>query len=199
MQAGRARVCWPQVALFAPAAVGGALAGTLANRAVSGTAVLLAFVPVLFAAALMMWRWAGEDTGAAEEACPALEPPRTLLAGALVGGLTGFFGVGGGFLVVPMLALGMRFPLRRAIGTWLVIVALVSLAALAAHLWRSAELDADVTLGMAAGCVAGALIGTQLGERLPKRTLGHAFALLVAVAGLYVLVATVVSGGPPGG
>ena len=198
VQAGRARVCWPQVGLFAPAAVAGAVLGTLGNQAVRGTAVLLAFVPVLFAAAAMMWRRAGGGSEATEEACPALEPPRTLMAGAVVGALTGFFGVGGGFLVVPMLALGMRFPLRRAIGTSLVIVALVSLAALAAHIWQSAELDAGVTLGMASGCVAGALIGTRLGERLPQRTLAHAFALLVSIAGLYVLLATVLSGGPPG-
>jgi uncharacterized membrane protein YfcA len=51
---------------------------------------------------------------------------------------------------------------------------------------------------MAGGCVAGALIGTRLGERLPQRTLGHAFALLVAIAGVYVLLATVLTGGPPG-
>ena len=198
VQAGRARVCWPQVGLFAPAAVAGAVAGTFANQAISGTAVLLAFVPVLFAAAFMMWRRRGGAPEAAKDACPALDAPRTLVAGALIGALTGFFGVGGGFLVVPMLALAMRFPLRRAIGTSLVIVALVSLAALAAHLWRSAELDTGLTLGMAGGCMAGALIGTRLGERLPQRTLAHAFALLVAVAGLYVLVETVLAGGPPG-
>lgn len=198
VNAGRARVCWPQVALFAPAAVGGAVAGTLANKAVSGTAVLLAFVPVLLAAAVMMWPRAGASPEGAEDACPALDARRTLVAGAAIGVLTGFFGVGGGFLVVPALALGMRFPLRRAIGTSLVIVALVSLAALAAHVWRSAELDTGVTLGMAAGCVAGALIGTRLGERLPQETLARAFALLVAVAGLYVLLATAIAGGPPG-
>jgi hypothetical protein len=197
-QAGRARVCWRQVALFAPAAVGGAVAGTFANKAISGTAVLLAFVPVLFGAAVMMWRRTGGGPEAAAGACPALDAPRTLLAGALIGVLTGFFGVGGGFLIVPMLALGMRFPLRRAIGTSLVIVALVSLAALAAHLWRSADLDTSLTLGMAGGCVAGALIGTRLGERLPQRMLAQAFALLVAIAGLYVLLATVLTGGPPG-
>lgn len=198
VQAGRARVCWPQVGLFAPAAVGGAVVGTFANEAVNGTAVLFAFVPVLFVAAILMWRRAGADAAATGDACPALDAPRTLMAGALIGALTGFFGVGGGFLVVPMLALGMRFPLRRAIGTSLVIVALVSLAALGAHLWRSAELDTGVTLGMAGGCVVGALLGARLGERLPQRTLAHAFALLVAVAGLYVLLATVLTGGPPG-
>lgn len=199
VQAGQARVCWPQVALFAPAAVCGAGAGALASAAVSGTVVLLAFVPVLFGAAALTWRRAADEDTGAEGTCPPLDHRRTLAAGVAVGALTGFFGVGGGFLVVPMLALGMRFPLRRAIGTSLVIVALVSLAALAVHLGRSSELDAPVAFGMAAGCAAGALLGTRLADRLPRRTLGHAFALLVAVSGLYVLVATLVAGGPPGG
>jgi len=196
--ARRARVCWAQVGLFAPAAVGGTVAGTFANKAVSGTAVLLAFVPVLLAAAFMMWRRAGEHPEGGEDACPALDARRTLAAGALIGALTGFFGVGGGFLVVPVLSLGMHFPLRRAIGTSLVIVAVVSLAALAAHLWRSPELDTVLTLEMASGCVVGALIGTRLGERLPQATLAHAFALVIAVSGLYVLLAIVLGGGPPG-
>src|SRR5688500_20273460 len=50
--ASRTRVCWPQVGVLAPAAVGGAVAGTFANRAVTGAALLLAFAPVLLAAAV---------------------------------------------------------------------------------------------------------------------------------------------------
>ena len=79
-----------------------------------------------------------------------------LAAGVTVGLLTGFFGVGGGFLVVPMLALAMRFPLRRAIGTSLVIVGFVSLAGLGAHLARDADLDTGVAAAMAVSCAAGA-------------------------------------------
>jgi hypothetical protein len=197
-QASRARVCWRQVTLFAPAALTGALAGTLANAAVSGAALLLAFVPVLFTAAAFTWRRAGAGSGG-DESCPPVDAGRTLFAGLIVGLLTGFFGVGGGFLVVPMLALALRFPLRRAIGTSLVIVAFVSLAALAAHLWRDADLEPSVVAAMALGCAAGALAGVSLGERLPQRTLGHAFALLVAAVGVYILIASAWLGGPPSG
>lgn len=198
-QASRARVCWPQVAVFTPAAIGGAVLGTLGNQSVSGTAILLAFVPVLFAAAIAIWRRAGEEEASADSSCPALAKPRTLAAGLSVGVLTGFFGVGGGFLVVPALALAMRLPLRRAIATSLVIVATVSLAALAAHLWRSAALDADVTIAMAAACVTGSLIGVRLGASLPRRTLGHAFAALVALVAIYLLAAIALGGGAPSG
>jgi uncharacterized membrane protein YfcA len=196
VQAGQARVCWAQVGVLAPAALLGTVGGTLANEAVSGAALMFAFVPVLLAAAAFTWRRAASDpTG--EHACPPLETGRTVAGGLAVGALTGFFGVGGGFLVVPMLALLMHFPLRQAIGTSLVIVGFVSLAGLAAHLWRDATLDGPVTAGMAAGCAAGALAGALIGERLPQRTLAHAFAVLVAGVGVYILVAGAL-GGPPG-
>jgi uncharacterized protein len=194
-QASRARVCWPQVTLFAPAALAGAVAGTVAGAAVSGAALLLGFVPVLFAAAAFTWRRAGADYGG-DESCPPVDARRTLAAGLLVGVLTGFFGVGG-FLVVPMLALALRFPLRRAIGTSLVIVAFVSLAGLAVHLWHSADLAASSVTAMALGCAAGALAGARLGEHVPRRTLGHAFALLAATVGVYILVASAWLGGAP--
>jgi len=143
-QAARAQVCWPQVAVFAPAALVGAVVGTLAGEAVSAAALLIGFVPVLFAAAAFTWRRAdagGED----DRSCPPLAGGHALVAGLVVGLLTGFFGVGGGFLVVPILVLAMRFPLRRAIGTSLVIVGFVSIAGLAAHVWRGSDFDAGAT------------------------------------------------------
>ena len=197
-QAANARVCWPQVALFAPAALGGAVIGTLAGEAVSDGVLLIGFVPVLLAAAAFTWSRAGSG-GDEDRACPPLDRDRTLIAGLTVGLLTGFFGVGGGFLIVPMLALAMRFPLRRAIGTSLVIVGFVSFAALVAHLLRSHDLDVPVAASMALACASGALAGARLGERLPQRRLGHAFALLLAAVGGYILVAAALLGGPPGG
>lgn len=196
-QASRAEVCWAQVALFAPAALAGAVAGTVASQAAGELVLLVGFVPVLFAAAAFTWRRV--DVGAEEDrSCPPLDRGRTLLAGLAVGLLTGFFGVGGGFLVVPMLALAMRFPLRRAIGTSLVIVAWVSLAGLAAHLWRGSHLDPGATAAMAAACAAGALAGARLAARIPQRKLGHAFAVLLTAVGVYILIASALLGGAPG-
>jgi uncharacterized membrane protein YfcA len=186
-QAGRARVCWSHVRVFAPAVVAGSFAGTLANEAVNGTAILIAFVPMLLSAAWFTWRRTRTPDDAGEE-CPPLEAVRTLAAGSSVGVLTAFFGVGGGFLIVPMLALALRFPLRRAIGTSLVIIGLASVVALAGHLWRSDDLNAGLTIVMAGGCAVGAVAGTFLGARLPQRLLGSCFAILVAGVGAYVLV-----------
>lgn len=197
-QASRALLCWPQVAVFAPAALAGVVAGTIANEAVGGEVLLLAFVPVLVAAAVFTWRRAGAASGI-EGSCPPLDRRRTSVAGLAVGGLTGFLGVGGGFLVVPLLALAMGFPLRRAIGTSLVIVGLVSLAGLAVHLWLGAELDAGPAATMALGCAIGALAGARLAARLPQRTLGRAFALLLVAVGAYIVLASALTGGVVGG
>jgi uncharacterized protein len=90
-----------------------------------------------------------------------------------------------------MLVLAMRFPLRRAIGTSLVIVGVVSLAALAAHLWREADVDAGVAVVMAAACAVGAVAGAHLADRLPQRRLGHAFAVLLAGVAISMVVASV--------
>jgi uncharacterized membrane protein YfcA len=197
VQASRARVCWPQVVLFAPAAVVGVVLGTLGGQAVGDAALLIGFVPVLLGAAGFTWRRASA-AGEADRACPPLDRGRTLIAGVSVGLLTGFFGVGGGFLVVPMLALAMRFPLRRAVGTSLVIVGFVSLVGLGAHLSRGVEVDVGIALAMAGACAAGASLGARLCERLPQRALGHAFAVLLAGVGLYMVLAGTLLGGPPG-
>ncbi len=67
-------------------------------------------------------------------ACPPLRLPRDLVAGAAVGLVTGFFGVGGGFLIVPTLAIALAFTMRTAVGTSLAIITATSLLGLAAHL-----------------------------------------------------------------
>ena len=184
-QVDRGQVCWPQVAVFAPAAVAGTLLGTLANDVVAAKPLLIGFAAVMLAAAWFTWHKADAPEGS-DAACPPLQTARTLAAGLAVGSLTGLFGVGGGFLVVPLLALAMRFPLRRAIGTSLVIVGFVSLVGLVMHLAHRGELDAGLTAVMAAGCAAGGLAGSRLSAHVPRATLGHAFALLVAGVAVYV-------------
>ena len=187
-QAWRAQVCWVHVVMFAPGALGGAVAGTFANEAVGGEVLLLAFVPVLLAAAAFTWRRAeGSDDG--DEGCPPLDRRRTFAAGVAVGALTGFLGVGGGFLIVPILILGMRFPLRRAFGTSLVIVGFVALAGLGAHLWRGADLEVGPAAAMALGCALGAVAGVRWAARLPRRALGRTFAVLLVAVAAFVLAA----------
>lgn len=197
------RVCWRHAGSFTAAALPGIVAGTLVAEVVSGALLLAGFALVMLAAARTTWRRASEpaeDDGDWERggACPPLRLPRDAAAGAAVGFVTGFFGVGGGFLVVPTLAIALAFTMRTAIGTSLVIITATSLLALVTHLIAGRGIDGEIAAGMAVACVVGAIGGAAIAGRLPQRTLGRAFAGLVTAVAAYLLVSVTVMGGPPG-
>jgi uncharacterized membrane protein YfcA len=108
-------------------------------------------------------------------------------AGAATGLLTGFFGVGGGFLIVPALTLGVSLPLALAVGTSLLVIALTSGVALAAHL-ASGGLNPQLAAGFAGAAVVGAVAGQHLHTRVPETTLRRLFAALLLTVGLAVLL-----------
>ena len=74
------------------------------------------------------------------------------------------------------------------------IVGFVSVAGLAVHLWRGAEVDAGLTAAMALGCAIGALAGARLAARVPQRTLGRSFSMLLVAVGAYLLVVSALPG-----
>jgi uncharacterized membrane protein YfcA len=116
-----------------------------------------------------------------------------------VGFLSGLFGVGGGFLIVPALTAGLAFSIRAAIGTSLAVITLISTVGVAVHLASGRSMDAELALVMGAATFAGAAGGAALSPRLPQRALARGFAcLVIAVAG-YLLVSVAFLGGPPGG
>jgi uncharacterized membrane protein YfcA len=194
----RGHVCWRLALTFsAPAAVG-ALAGSVANGAVSARVLVLAFVPVMLVAAGSTWQRAcSTDAHEALDPCPPVQTTKLLLAGAGVGLMTGFFGVGGGFLIVPALTLWLGVCFRRAVATSLVIITLTGLAALASHLAAGAHLDVPVTVALAVATGAGSRTGTHLGPRVPQAMLGRGFAVVVAAIAAFLLVDTLALGGPP--
>ncbi len=197
--AARGHVCWRVALTFtAPAAVG-SLVGTVASTAVSPAALILAFVPVMLLAAGATWQRAA--SGASEDVgrCPEVPARRVVVAGVAIGGLTGFFGVGGGFLIVPVLTLWFDFSFLRAVATSLVIITLTGCAALASHITFGAAVDLPVTIALSLATGAGALVGTRYAQRVPQATLGRAFAVVVTLLALVLLVDTLALGGPPTG
>ena len=190
-------VCWRIAGGFAAPAAVGALAGALANGAVSAQALILAFVPVMVVAALATWRRAGIDPGGDDSGCPHVALGRLLLGGALVGALTGFFGVGGGFMIVPVLTLWYGVGFRRSVATSLVIITLTGVAGLTSHLLTGAAPPVAVTAALALTTMAGAVFGSAVADRLPQAALGRAFALIVAALAVFLLVDVVALGGPP--
>ena len=198
------RVCWRHAGSFTAAALPGIALGTLAAEVVSGALLLAGFALVMLAAAHATWRKADNrdaDPDATWEgggACPPLRLLRDFVAGAAVGVVTGFFGVGGGFLIVPTLAIVLAFTMRTAVGTSLVIITATSLLGLAAHLVAGRSVEVDVTAALTVACVAGAVAGATLTSRIPQRALGHGFALLVVAVATYLLISAAFLGGPPG-
>ena len=196
------RVCWRHAAAFTAAALPGIIAGTALGNIISGTGLVAGFAIVMLAAAAATWRKASaehaDDDDGQGHTCPALRLGRDVSAGLAVGFLTGFFGVGGGFIIVPALAVALAFSMRNAIGTSLAIITTTSVLGVITHLAAGRSLELDLTAVLAAACVVGALAGARLSSRVPQQTLGRAFAgLVVAVAG-YLLVSAAFLGGPPG-
>jgi len=194
----RGHVCWRVALTFTAPAAAGSLLGTVANTAVSPEALILAFVPVMLVAAGATWQRAA--TGHSDETggCPDVRLRAVVVAGVAVGLLTGFFGVGGGFLIVPVLTLWLGFSFRRAVATSLVIITLTGCAALAGHLAIGAAVDVPVTIALSLATGVGALVGTIYAQRVPQAVLGRAFAVVVALLALVLLVDTLALGGPPG-
>jgi uncharacterized protein len=186
------RVCWRVGLAFAGAGAFGSLGGTALNRVVDARALLLGFALLLLAAAFAMLR--GRTSSASRPAPVHVAWGRVLVAGTATGVLTGFFGVGGGFVIVPALMLAVGLPLTAAIGTSLLVIALTSAVALGAHL-ASGGIDVPLSAAFASAAIAGAIAGTHLQGRIPERVLRSAFAaLMIAVAALLVVANSSVLG-----
>lgn len=184
-------VKWRCAAVFAVAGVLGALAGSSAAKALDGQKLLALFgVVMVMVGAVMLRRRAG---GSNPDVRLSSETARELLPylvgiGFSVGVFSGFFGIGGGFLIVPGLMVATGMPLTYAIGTSLVGVAAFGAATAASYAisglvdWSLAGL---FVLGGVLGGVLGSLLGKALAAR--KQMLGTLFASLVIVVGLYIV------------
>ncbi len=112
--------------------------------------------------------------------------------GLLIGWLTGFFGVGGGFLSVPALMFFVGFPIRVAIGTSLLITAFMSVAGIAGHL-QQGTVDLGLVALMAAGSVAGLVVGAKVARLTSPAGLTKSFALLTLVVSLSLIIHSAVN------
>ena len=107
--------------------------------------------------------------------------------GACVGVLTGFLGVGGGFLIVPALVMLVGLPMRQAVGTSLIVIAMNSLAGFLGHL-NTAPIDMAMVAVFVASGFAGAFAGACLAKIIPPSHLRRSFAVFVVILGAALLV-----------
>jgi uncharacterized membrane protein YfcA len=187
---------WRTGALLALAGVPASVLGTRLNQLVDEDVLLLAFaVLMLLASAGMLIRRSDDDAPGEQDhqPSPGAHAPRWLrlvAAGLVIGFLTGFLGVGGGFVIVPVLVLALSFPMPLAVGTSLLVIALNAVVALAARA-GGGGFDWEVIVPFTAAAVAASLGGTLLADRLPARQLTQGFGVLLVLVALYVGVRAV--------
>lgn len=180
-------------AIFGPAAMIGAYLGAGLALYVSGRAQLIGFgVVLLISAALMIRNAQRGPVESATATVPRVDARAALLLalqGLGVGVLTALIGVGGGFVIVPALVLIGGLPMRVAVGTSLVIIALNALSGFAGYL-GNVEIDWPLVGTFTALAAAGTVAGSIWSRRVPQARLKQMFAYLLIVVALYVLYRT---------
>ncbi|WP_435771408.1 TSUP family transporter [Nocardioides sp. SYSU DS0651] len=193
-------------AVFGLVGIAGAAVGARAATHVDDQVLLAAFAALmLLVGGLMTWRQLrhirNSRRGAIVGTRPALDDPiltfsptfacdcpralKVLLTATAVGLLTGFLGVGGGFLVVPALLVALALPMSYAAGTSLVVITITSAAALAVRTGAGTSPDWPVVLALTVPSALAAIAGARLAGRLDTAWLQGAFTLLVLGVATY--------------
>jgi uncharacterized membrane protein YfcA len=196
--AGHARaqtVKWPCAITFALAGMAGAAFGAQLGQRVDGGRLLTLFGLLMIVVGALMLRprkSGGDPDVRLTRGSSARLLPWLIGLGLVVGALSGFFGIGGGFLIVPGLIGATAMPLINAIGSSLLSVSLFGATTAASYAW-SGLVDWPIAGLFIFGGALGGLAGTRLAHRLArhKRALSLIFAGIVIVVGLYVVVRSV--------
>lgn len=193
----------------------GAFLGTWFNSIISGDGMMIAFALLLFAVSIFMGRNAitqrksediamksgGEAAALTADGDPEEEYdlswkrlPVFLLIGTFTGIMVGFFGIGGGFVMVPILVLLMHYSMRVAAGTSFIVISVVSIISLLLRVFQpSAEpfqIDWLVAILFAVGSGLGSAIGSPLSNKARSSTLTFIFCVLLIGVAIYTLVET---------
>jgi uncharacterized protein len=208
-RAGRVRLA--AGAVFGLAGVGGSLLGSAWNAAVDPDVLLLAFSILMLVAAHAMWRRLSgpavrsAGAAAAADAGAHAQPGTTreirfdlataikvVVAGSFIGILTGFFGVGGGFVIVPALVLALGFTMPEAVGTSLLVIAVNSTVALMTRL-PSGSVEWGVVIPFTLASLIGVFVGSRLASTRDSSFLQKWFVILLVVVAGYTATSSVVA------
>ena len=190
--------------VFGLAGVGGSLLGSHWNEAANPDVLLLAFSGLMLVAAYAMWRRVrrtadpavvrapvvARSVGAAAAPTTPSSPiePMTIakvaVAGTIVGLLTGFFGVGGGFVIVPALVLALGFTMPEAIGTSLLVIAINSAVALSTRL-EPGSIEWGTVVPFTLASLLGVIVGSRLASTRDSTSLQRWFVGLLVVVAIY--------------
>jgi uncharacterized membrane protein YfcA len=185
--ARRRNVCWRCAGVFALVGTLGALAGSSLGKALDGQALLFLFGLVMLVVGGVMLR-PRRDRPAGHQVTTLRNCLRTAVAALAAGAASGFFGIGGGFLIVPALMLATGMGMANAVGSSLLAVGTFGLAT-AVNYAVSGYVDWGIAGLFIVGGIAGGLSGTRLSLRLGRQrdTLARIFAVVVFAVAAYIL------------
>ncbi|WP_017605549.1 sulfite exporter TauE/SafE family protein [Nocardiopsis alkaliphila] len=183
-RAGNVR--WRTGLVFGAAGMVGAFLGGLLGGHLPGTLLMVAFALMMVATAVAMMRAKKKPAAGTKEGRDAIDLRRAVLDGLVVGAVTGLVGAGGGFLVVPALALLGGLAMPAAVGTSLLVIAMKSFAGLTGYM-ASVSLDWPMVLMITGAAVAGSLLGALLTSHVPEAVLRQGFGVFVLAMGVLVL------------
>lgn len=178
------RVQWRTGLIFGVAGMAGAYAGGRLARFIPGTVLLIGFAVIMIATAIAMLR--GRKNIVASDDAHRMSVVKIVAEGLVVGLVTGLVGAGGGFLVVPALALLGGLPMPVAVGTSLIVIAMKSFAGLAGYL-ASVHIEWAVAGAVTAAALVGALIGARLTAMVNPDALRKSFGWFVLAMSSVIL------------
>jgi len=179
-------VQWRTALIFGAPGIVGTYAGAAVSAYVSGNVQMLVFAVVMFGAAYFMLK-PGKP-----KACEK-DPSLHLISaeGFVVGAVTGFVGVGGGFLIVPALVLLTGLTMQQAVATSLVIITAKSVAGFAKYVEIVGNLNLNIDYGVivffAVAGIAGSLVGGRIACRLPQDKLKTGFGVFLIAMAVFIL------------
>lgn len=184
----RREVAWSKVLLFGGPGMVGTWTGAFLSKSLSGIVQLTGFAAVMMFAAFFMLR---NGKGAAQTTSASRPSWWIVVAGLLVGVLTGLVGVGGGFLIVPALVLLGGMPMRLAVGTSLLIIAMQSASGFVKYQDvlrdQGFALDWGVLAVISGIGAVGTFAGSYLSQRMPQQILRRIFGLLLTCMAAFML------------
>jgi uncharacterized membrane protein YfcA len=180
-------VRWSCALVFAGAGIAGAFAGSLAGKMIDGQKLLALFALLMLVIAALMLKTRSR-IGLADAQMSWDNTPAVVGLGLATGTLAGFFGIGGGFLIVPALMLATGMSIMNAISSSLVAVTAFGLTTAASYAW-SGLISWKLAGLFVAGGIAGGLIGTRSAQALADRrgALNIVFAVVIIAVALYML------------
>ena len=180
-------VIWSCALVFAAAGIVGAFGGSILGKTVDGQKLLALFALVMIAIALLMLKTRSR-IGLPDVRISMSNMPAIVGLGLATGTLSGFFGIGGGFLIVPALMLATGMPIMNAVSSSLVAVTAFGMTTAASYAWSGLVSWALAGLFVAGG-IAGGLAGTRAARHLAERrgALNIVFAVVIIAVALYML------------